>query len=365
MTQIKEIITHLETIAPPVYQEHYDNAGLIVGDRNATFTKALLCLDSTEEVIGEAIEKGCNLVIAHHPIVFKGLKKITGKNYIERTLLQAIKYDIAIFACHTNLDNVTNGVSAKICDQLGLKNCRTLVPKTGLLKKIFTYVPLSAADRVRKAMFTAGAGTIGDYDQCSFNTEGFGTFRGGENTNPAVGEKGKMHKEAEVKIETVFPAYLQKQVIREMNEAHPYEEVAYDVVSLDNEYGKVGAGMLGELYPGQKEIEFLTFLKESMQARCVRHTHLLDREVNKVAVCGGSGSFLLPDAIAAGADVFVTADFKYHQFFDADGKIVIADIGHYESEQFTINLFHEILTQKFPTFAFLFSETKTNPINYL
>ncbi len=365
MTAIRDIIAHLETIAPPSYQENYDNAGLIVGDAERPFEKALLCLDSTEEVVDEAIEKGCNLVIAHHPIVFKGLKKFNGKNYIERTVMKAIKHDIAIYACHTNLDNVHNGVSAKICEAIGLVNCEILKPKTGLLKKLFTYIPLESVESVRGAIFDAGAGVIGEYDRCSFNVEGYGTFRGSDASNPTVGEIGSLHKEPEVKVEMVFPSIIQSRVIAALTKAHPYEEVAYDVVSLDNAFARVGAGMVGELESEMDELEFLQMIKSKMQTDCVRYTGLLEREVKRVAVCGGSGSFLLRDAIRAGADVFITADFKYHQFFDADGKIVIADIGHFESEQFTINLFHEILTQKFHTFAFLFSKTNTNPIKYL
>jgi len=362
---VKQVSQYLESIAPLSLQESYDNAGLIVGNPKTEVTGVLCCLDSTEEIIDEAIEKGCNLVVAHHPIVFGGLKKLNGKNYIERTVIKAIKNDIAIYAIHTNLDNVyKQGVNQRISEQLGLTNLKILSPKKGLLKKLFTFCPSKNADEIQQAMFNAGAGHIGNYDSCSFNIEGFGTFRGGENTNPHVGKKGELHKEGETKIEVVFPAYLQGKIVSALLNAHPYEEVAYDIISLENKHLQVGSGMFGELETELDEVSFLQLLKDKMQAKCVRHTALRSKKIKKVAVCGGSGSFLLNNAIGAGADVFVTADYKYHQFFDADNQIVIADIGHYESEQFTINLLSEILSQKFANFAVFSTERNTNPVNY-
>lgn len=362
---IGEVIQHLETIAPLSLQESYDNAGLITGNRASKATGALICLDSTEAVIDEAINLGCNLVIAHHPIVFSGLKQLTGANYIERVIIKAIKNDIAIYAIHTNLDNVKAGVNAIIAEKLGLTDTRVLAPKAGILKKLVTFAPEANAGDVRYALFNAGAGHIGHYDHCSFNASGTGTFRGDATTNPYVGVKGEDHFEPEVRIEVIFPAYLQGKILAALIKNHPYEEVAYDLYSLDNKNQDVGAGLIGHLLEPMDELEFLAKVKETMGCGAVRYTALKQKKVQKVAVCGGSGSFLLRNAIAAGADMLVTADFKYHQFFDADGKIVIADIGHYESEQFTIDLISGILMKKFATFAVHLSKINTNPINYL
>ena len=365
MIKINKITSFLDTYAPPAYQESYDNSGLITGDGNETVNAALITLDCTEAVIDEAISKNCNMVIAHHPIVFSGLKKITGSNYVEKTVIKAIKNNIAIYAIHTNLDHVENGVNKKICDVLGLKNCKILAPKNNLLRKLVVFCPDKNAAEVRAAIFDVGGGAISAYDHCSFNTSGTGTFRASEGTNPHVGEIGADHHEPEQRIEVIFPAHLQSIIINKMIEAHPYEEVAYDVYPLENIYPQVGAGMVGELADEMNEIEFLKMVKERMKAGCLRYTDLRNRKIKRVAVCGGSGSFLLGNAIRAKADVFITADFKYHQFFDAEEKIVIADIGHYESEQFTKELIYDILKKNFATFALHLSETKTNPVNYL
>lgn len=363
--KLRELTDYLETYAPLAYQESYDNAGLICGNHDMDITSALICLDSSEAVIDEAIALGCNLVIAHHPIVFSGIKKLNGKNYVERVLIKAIQNNIAIYASHTNLDNVHNGVNAKIAEKLGLVHCRVLAPQKGMLKKLVTFCPEGKAEGVRAALFAAGAGTTGNYDECSFNAYGTGTFRAGEGSAPYVGEKGKQHQEKEVRIETVFPQHLESQLVKALLKAHPYEEVAYDLISLSNSHNRVGAGLIGEL-PGElPEMEFLKYLKSSMSADCIRYTALRDKNIKKVAICGGSGSFLLGDAIRSQADVFVTADFKYHQFFDAENRIVIADIGHYETEHFTKELFYEVLKKKFSTFALLISKINTNPIKYL
>jgi dinuclear metal center YbgI/SA1388 family protein len=362
--KIKDITDHIESFAPLALQESYDNAGLITGDKNAEVKAALICLDSTEEVIDEAIALGCNLVIAHHPIVFGGLKKINGKNYVERVIIKAIKNDIAIYACHTNLDNVSNGVNQKIASKLGLVNTQILSPKTGVLKKLVTFVPTEHAEKLRSALFEVGCGKIGNYDSCSYNLGGEGTFRANDKAKPFVGAKGELHTEAEVRVETIFESWREGAVKKALRSAHPYEEPAFDIYSLNNSMKTTGSGMVGDLERGLSGQDFLNHLKTSMKAGMVRHTNLLNRELKKVAVCGGSGSFLLHDAIAAGADVFVTADFKYHQFFDAENKIVICDIGHYESEQFTSELFYEVIQEKFTTFALHLSKINTNPINY-
>jgi len=363
--KIQKLINYIEEFAPPAYQESYDNSGLIVGNANEKITGVILCLDSIEAVIDEAIEKGCNLVIAHHPIVFSGLKRFNGRNYIERVVMKAIKNDIAIYACHTNLDNVQAGVNAKIAEKMGLINTQILAPKSKIIKKLSVYVPVNQVDKVQNALFTAGAGRIGNYDEASFNIAGTGTFRANENANPHVGEIGKRHYEAETKIEVIFPFDIQRKVVATMLKSHPYEEVAYDIVTIDNQHSSIGSGMIGNLTTPMEEIPFLKYLKETMQTDCVRYTKLLNNPVKRVAVCGGSGQFLLRQAIGQNADIFITADFKYHQFFDADGKIIIADIGHFESEQFTIDLFYDLITKKFNNFTVYRTSIHTNPVNYL
>ncbi len=365
MIKIKDIISVLEQFAPSSYQEAYDNAGLITGDPEAEARGALICLDSIEAVVDEAIATGCNLVVAHHPIVFVGLKKINGKNYVERTIIKAIKNDIAIYAIHTNLDNVLDGVNMAIAQRLGLTNVRILSPKKQILKKLVTFCPADHLETVRTALFTAGAGSIGNYDRCSFYTPGTGTFRGNEQTHPFIGASGEETKTGEVRLELIFEAIAQKNVISVLLKSHPYEEVAYDIYSLENEYDKIGSGVYGELKEPMDEIDFLKQLKVSMKAEVIRHTTLMQKKIQKVAICGGSGSFLLNDAIRSGAQVFITADYKYHQFFDADGRIIIVDIGHFESEQYTIDLLKEIISKNFPTFAVRLTKVLTNPVHYM
>lgn len=361
---IQEIISEIEAFAPLAYQEEYDNCGLITGTNSAEATGVLLTLDCTEAVVEEAIENECNLIIAHHPIVFSGLKKITGATYIERTIIKAIKHDIAIYAAHTNVDNVVNGVNYKIAEKLGLKNVKILAPKNALLKKLVTYVPASHHEQVLNALFAAGCGHIGNYDSCSFNAEGTGTFRGDENSNPFVGESGKLNREKEIRIETIFEGHGEGRVLSALKKSHPYEEVAFDVYSLGNKYNKVGSGILGELKTPLNEEEFLSLVKQSLRSECLKFTKKRGKNVKKVALCGGSGRFLLKNAINSGADAFITADFKYHEYFDADEKILLVDAGHYETEQFTPEIFYDIVKKKFPTFAIRLSKIKTNPVNY-
>lgn len=362
--KIRELTHFLENISPLGYQESYDNAGLLVGNENEDIKNVLLCLDSTEEVVEEAIVKRCNLIIAHHPIIFSGLKKLNGKNYIERAVIKAIQHNIAIYAAHTNLDNIQNGVNAKFCEKLELTNCHILSPKNALLRKLVTFCPTAQAEKVRQSIFQAGAGVIGNYDECSFNVSGTGTFRASDKANPYIGKIGEQHQEQEERIETIFPVHFQEKILAALTKAHPYEEVAYDIYPLENQYKQVGSGMIGELKNEMEEMTFLKHLKTAMNTASVRYTKLLHKPIKKVAVCGGAGSFLLKDAVREGAQLFVTADFKYHQFFDAENKIVIADIGHYESEQFTKELFFELLNKRFSTFAIHLSRVNTNPINY-
>ena len=362
--QIKTLIQILDDLAPASYQESYDNAGLLTGDSNAECTGVLCTLDATEDVINEAIKKGCNLVVAHHPIIFGGLKKITGKNYVERTIIKAIKNDIAIYAIHTNLDNLLSGVNKMMADKLGLVKRKVLQPRQSTLMKLVVFVPVSDAEKVRNALFEAGGGTIGKYSECSFSAKGTGTFRPGEGTDPHVGEIGKREILEEEKIEIIFPVYLKDKMLDAMLKAHPYEEVAYDLLQLSNNFQEVGSGMIGELENEMNEVEFLHLLKKQFGLSVIRHSPLLNKKVKIVALCGGAGSFLIKNALALGADFYITGDVKYHEFFDSENRMVIADIGHFESEQFTIELLYDILHSKFPTFAVLKSAVKTNPVNY-
>jgi dinuclear metal center YbgI/SA1388 family protein len=363
--QLKQITNFIESVAPLAFQESYDNAGLIISHPDDEISGILITLDITEEILDEAISKNLNLIVCHHPIIFSGIKKLNGKNYIERCLAKAIKNDIAIYAAHTNLDSVFGGVNSKICEKLELQNCRILAPTPGFLKKLVTFVPIADAEKVRNAILGAGAGHIGNYDFCSFNQTGSGTFRGNERTNPYVGEKNQLHAEEETRIETIFPKHIQSKIIQALLQAHPYEEVAYDIYPLDNEYTQAGIGMIGELAQPMNEMEFLRKLKETFNCEVVKHTQLLGKPIRRVAVCGGSGSTYLSNAMALRADIFISGDFKYHQFFDAEDQIIIADIGHYESEQFTKEVFYELLTKKFPKFAVHLSDFSTNPISYL
>ncbi len=364
MILIKDIIEELETVAPSAFQEEYDNSGLLTGDVNTEVTSALVCLDCTEEIIEEAIAKKCNLVIAHHPIIFRGLKRLNGNNYVERTIIKAIRNDIAIYAIHTNLDNVlNNGVNTKIAEKIRLQNLKILDSKSDKLAKLITFVPTENAASVRETLFNAGAGKIENYDSCSFNTEGKGTFKGNENSKPFLGKRGELHTENETRIETVFPLHLKNKIISSLILAHPYEEVAYDIILLENNWSQVGSGMVGELKEEMQVNDFLKMLKKSINLNVIKHTDY-NKNIKKVAVCGGSGSFLLSKALKAGADVFITSDFKYHEFFDAEGKIMICDVGHYESEQFTPELIIEIIQKKYANFAAVLTETNTNPVNY-
>jgi dinuclear metal center YbgI/SA1388 family protein len=362
--KIKEVTAALEAEFPIAYQEKYDNAGLNVGDPDQEFASALITIDVTEPVVHEAIETGANLIIAHHPLLFSPVKKITSENDVTRTAIKAIRNNIAIYCAHTNADNLLTGVNRKICEKLRLHQTSILLPAEGRLRKLVTFVPLSHAEVVRSALFDAGAGKIGQYDNCSFNTHGKGTFRASEGTHPFTGEIGQHHIEDEVRIETIFPSELTSRVVESLLREHPYEEVAYDIYPLENKYNKAGAGMIGLLNDAEDETVFFTNVKSAFTSGVIRHSPFLRKPVKRIAVCGGSGAFLIPEAIRAGADVFLTGDVKYHQFFEASGKIVVADIGHYESEQFTVEIFYEVLKKKFPNFAFQFSAINTNPINY-
>jgi dinuclear metal center YbgI/SA1388 family protein len=335
-----------------------------VGDKNSLVTGVLVTLDTLEKVVDEAISKNCNLIVSFHPIVFSGLKKFTGTTYVERVVQKAIKHDIAIFAIHTALDNAWNGVNAMICDKLTLENRQILIPQKGTIKKLVTFAPVAQAEQVRNALFEAGAGEIGNYTNCSFTTTGSGSYKGNENSNPSKGKKGEIQFEEEAEIIVTFQKHLEAKVSKALFIAHPYEEVAYEITTLENTNQHIGMGMIGELNSELSSTDFLGFLKTAMNTESVRHSKLIDRSIKKVAVLGGSGSFAIEAAKRAGADAFVTADLKSHDFFKAENDILLTDIGHYESEQFTKELLHSFLNKKITNFAVVLSQTNTNPISY-
>ncbi len=361
---VKDIVQIFEQIAPGQYQESYDNSGLITGSPEMEVKAIMLSLDTTEAVIDQAIQQGCNMIVAHHPIVFKGLKRFNGNNYVERAVIKAIKHDIAILAVHTNLDNVLqDGVNQKIASKLGLANTRILAPKSGILSKLFVYVPAAHLEPVREALFNAGAGQIGQYSECSFASEGQGTFKPGTTAQPYSGERGIRERADEIKLEVLLPAYLSSKVIAAMRDAHPYEEVAYELVSLNNEHQEIGSGVIGELPEAMTKKAFLEYLKKNLNLEIIRHT-IGGSSIKKVAVCGGSGSFLISNAMRSGADAYVTADVKYHEFFDAEERLLLCDVGHYESEISTLEIFSDKIKEKFPNFAVIFCSISTNPIQY-
>ena len=363
--KIREIISVLEEMAPLAYAEDFDNVGLLVGDQESEATGILVCHDALENIIDEAIAKQCNVIVCFHPILFSGLKKITGKNYVERAVIKAIKNDVAIYAVHTSLDNHQYGVNKIFCDTLGLINTKVMIPKQHFIRKLITFTVAENAEQVRNALFNAGAGNIGNYENCSFNSKGIGTFMGNEKSDPQIGERFEFVQTEEIKIEVTFEKHLENKILKALFQSHLYEEVAYEIYDLQNEHQNIGLGMIGELKSPMQESHFLLFVKDKMQADGIRHSSFLGKEVKKVAVLGGAGSFAIKNAIDAGADVFLTADVKYHQFYEAENKLLLADIGHFESERYTKNYIVEYLRKKIPNFAVILAEENSNPVKYL
>jgi len=371
MTKVKDITKQIEELCPLTYAEDFDNVGLLVGNDQQTVTGVLVTLDCLETTLDEALQNDCNLIVSFHPIIFKGLKKLNGKNYVERTVIKALKNDIAIYAMHTALDNSFEGVSAKMSEILNLKNTKVLIPQKGHLRKLTTYVPENSANEIREALFRAGAGHIGNYSHCSFNLKGEGTYMGNEHSDPTLGDKEKLETVGENFISVIFEKHLESKILQALDDTHPYEEVAYDIVALENIHDRIGMGMIGEMEQALSPHNFFEFLKRSFDLKMIRHSDVTKNEIKKVAVLGGSGSFAIEQAIKAGADIFITADLKYHDFYRAEGKLLLADIGHYESEQFTKQLLVEYLTKKITNFApalpkgrIILAKNNTNPINY-
>ena len=365
LMKIKEIVSALERFAPLPLQDGFDNAGLQIGLTEVEATGVLLCLDVTETILDEAIALGYNLVISHHPLLFQGCKSITGKNYVERCILKAIKNDLVIYAAHTNLDNVAGGVNHKIAEKIGLTNVKVLDPKEDSLLKLVTFVPFAQAEKVRKTLFDAGCGCIGGYDSCSYNVEGKGTFRAKEGRHPYCGHIGELYVESEVRIETILPNYQKTKVLKALLDAHPYEEPAYDFYPVQNLWQQAGAGVIGELEQPETELGFLRRIKKTFEVECLRHNKLTGRKIQKVALCGGAGAFLLPLAIRSQADAFLTGEIKYHDYFGHEAEILLAEIGHYESEQYTKEIFYTIIRDLFPNLEVQMAKVNTNPIKYL
>ncbi len=362
--QIKDAIAHMEQLAPSAYAEGFDNVGLLVGNKNTPLKGILITHDTLEDVVDEAIQKKCNLIISFHPIIFSGIKRFNGQDYVNRVVIKAIKNDIAIYATHTALDNVQHGVNGAICNKLNLQNRKILLPKSDYIYKLTTYVPSKNAEQLRTALFEAGAGNIGNYENCSFSNEGTGSFKGNNSSNPKVGEKGKLHYEKETQLNLTFEKHLKTKIVSTLFKEHPYEEVAYEIIKLSNSYQKIGLGMIGELETPLEETEFLAFLKEKMQTNCIRHSKLTHKKIKKIAVLGGSGASAITKAKSENVDAYITADLKYHDFYQAENKLLLCDIGHYESEQYTKSLLYEFLNKKMPNFAIVLSGINTNPVNY-
>ncbi|OFX74445.1 MAG: Nif3-like dinuclear metal center hexameric protein [Bacteroidetes bacterium GWE2_29_8] len=363
MLKLRSVINEMEHVFPLQLQEEYDNSGLQVGDYNIKLEGILITLDCTLETIKEAKEKGCNLIISHHPLIFKSLKQLSPQNEIGKIIFEAIKNNIAIYSVHTNADNSINGVNNKIAEKIGLKDISILSSTRSMLRKLVTYCPLSDSEQVRQSLFEAGGGCIGNYDSCSFNVEGIGTFKGNDLSTPFVGEKNILHKEKEERIELIYPFYKEIELINALKKTHPYEEVAYDIYKLENNFDNVGSGLIGKLENHTDAKSFLNKIKEIFNVPHIKYSgEITKKNIQKVALCGGSGSFLIKEAKRQGAEIFLTGDIKYHDFFEFTNQFIIADIGHYESEQFTKELIYEILIKKFPTFAIYLSEVNTNPI---
>lgn len=361
---VQQVITYLNELSPLSYAEDFDNVGLLVGDKNQEVTGILVSLDTLESIVDEAIEKKCNMIVSFHPIIFSAMKRITGQTYVERVVMKALRYGIAIFSLHTALDNSIKGVNYALGNALMLKHLKILIPQKNTLRKLVVYVPVDYAEKVRNALFEVGAGCIGNYSECSFSAQGVGTFKANDNAQPFVGKVNEQHQECEQRVEIVFHRHMLSVLIERLKQVHPYQEVAYDILSIENESTEIGMGMIGELPQPMSETEFLTYLKDKLSTPCIRHSSFTGKIISRVAVLGGSGAFAIGAALQAKVDAYVSSDFSYHEFYKAENQILLADVGHYESEQFTKNLIFEYLREKIPNFAVFLSNQNTNPINY-
>lgn len=364
MVRIKDIIKMIEFHAPSYLQEDYDNSGIIIGNIENDVSSVLICLDINEKVIDYAIEKRIDLIISHHPVIFRPLKKINGYSLTETLVLKAIRNDINIYSAHTNIDNSAI-LREKIAQILEIKKYKPLVPYESLYSKLVWFTPSSETARVKSAVFAAGAGHIGNYDSCSYNVDGYGTFRALEGACPFVGEIGQVHQENEVRTEVIFPKFLKNQIIEALDESHPYEEVAYDIYSIDNKLNEFGYGLIGNLDVEINLYEYLLKIKNTLCIQIIRHNaENIHKKIKTIAYCGGSGASFINNAINQKADLIITSDIKYHEFFDFKEMIAIADIGHYESEKMIIDIFFDILKNN-NTFAVQKIDFETNPIKLI
>jgi dinuclear metal center YbgI/SA1388 family protein len=361
---LQHILNELESLAPPEYQEEWDNSGLLLGSPAREITGIIVSLDTTMEVLHEAISNHCNLIVSHHPFIFQGIRKITPDLPAYHLLRRLIQEDIAVYALHTSLDNSWMGINQYLGQKLGLMNTSILAPKRDSLKKLVVFCPVDHAEKVRNALFEAGAGHIGNYDCCSYNSSGQGSFRASEKANPFVGKRKVIHFEPEIRIEVIFPSAREKPLIDSMRAAHPYEEVAFDLYPLTNSFDRAGSGIVGFLEKPMSEQRFIRIVKSLVGLNSIRHSAFLGRKIRKVAISSGAGGFLIPDVIRSEADIFLTSDLKYHQFQEPGGKLLLMDIGHYESESFMKEMIRAFLIEKFPNFAVLVSATETNPVKY-
>ncbi len=361
---VREITSCLEQWAPLAYAEDFDNVGLLVGDLDQKIERALITHDAIETVIDEAIKEKCKLIICFHPIIFQGLKRITTSTYVERAVAKAIKNDIAIYALHTALDVQLYGVNKGLADALQLSNRKVLIPSKGSLIKLNTYVPHAHLKTVQEALFSAGAGALGNYSECSFSSEGTGSFMPLEGSSAYVGKKGNRHAEPETQLQVVLPKHYKNKVISALQLFHPYETVAYELSVLENTRTDLGMGCMGQLPNPIEEQDFFKDLKNILNTPMLRHSGFMGKKIERVALLGGSGSFAINAAKHQNADVFITADLKYHDFFKSENKVLLIDVGHYESEQFTKKIIMEFLSKNFPNFAFISSKTDTNPVHY-
>ncbi|MBP5687674.1 MAG: Nif3-like dinuclear metal center hexameric protein [Muribaculaceae bacterium] len=362
--KVKEITDAIEAVAPLYLQESWDNSGMQVGDQDSEVTGVVLCTDVREEIVDEAIERGANMIISHHPLLFRGLKKIVGRSYQERIVAKAIKNDITIYCAHTNMDSAVGGVNFKMAEKLGMTGVRVLDPQQGTQRKIVVFVPTEAVAMVEKAMCDAGAGRLGNYDNCTYSMNGEGHYRALDGAEPWAGKVGEKHSEPEVRLEVLVHKALCGRVVAAMIKAHPYEEPAFDIIALENGDKYAGLGVIGDVEP-QDARGFLEKVKNAFEVEAVRYSGNLDRQVRRVAMCGGAGADFIGLAMSQGADVYITGDMKYHEFQGNEERIILADIGHYESEHYTKEIFYDIISKKNPNFAVDFAKSEKNQVKYL
>ena len=365
---VGELIKQIEDWAPPGAAWEKDNVGLQVGSRGDKLKNILLCLELDEEVLKQAIKKKCNLIFTHHPLIFNPIKNLDFEKSKQARLIQhLIKQNISLYSAHTNLDFTRDGVSFELAKSLKLKNVTFLEHEEANQFKVVIFLPAVNVDELSEALFSVGGGVIGNYENCSFRIAGEGTFKGNEDSNPVIGKKGNTEKVEEVRLELIVDSWNLGRIVNAIKKHHPYEEPAYDIYPLKNKNTNFGAGAIGELDKELSEKEFLNFVSKSLKIGKLKYCIGSGKKIKKVAVCGGSGSELLSRAINSGADAFITADIKYHAYHDAEGKILLIDAGHYETEIGSLNIvkkrIEKILSGKDYIKVFKFSGS-TNPVKF-